>query len=241
MADEQVREVQVALEVEQQVEDLALDRDVEGRHRLVGDDQVRAQGERPGDADPLALAAGELVRVAARVLPAQADELERVLHARVAGDPVRQALGEQALADDVGDRHPRVERSERVLEDDLHPATQRAHVVGIDIGELVAVEDDPAVRGRGQLDDGPAEGGLAAAGLTDERERLAAVDLEVDAVDRVDRADLAPQDPAVDREVLLEAVHREQRLAGHVDELDRAVGERLDRDAAGHGRLRARQ
>ena len=109
--------------------------------------------------------------------------------------------------------HPRVQRPERVLEDDLHPAPQRAHVVGIDVGQLVAVEHDPPVGRRRELDDRPAERRLAAAGLADEAERLARHDLEVDAVDRVDRADLAAQHAAVDREVLLEALDGEQRLA----------------------------
>ena len=53
------------LQLLEQVDDLRLDRDVEGGHRLVGDDQLGLERERPGDADALALAAGELVRVPA--------------------------------------------------------------------------------------------------------------------------------------------------------------------------------
>ena len=50
----------------EQDQDLRLDADVERRHRLVGEDEVRAERERAGDADALALAARELVRIAAR-------------------------------------------------------------------------------------------------------------------------------------------------------------------------------
>ena len=64
VGDEQVGQPELALEPLEQVDDLGLDRHVEGADRLVGDDEVRVQGERPGDADPLALAARELVRVA---------------------------------------------------------------------------------------------------------------------------------------------------------------------------------
>ena len=46
-----------------QVEDLALDGDVERGGRLVGDQQVGLAGERHRDGDALALAAGELVRI----------------------------------------------------------------------------------------------------------------------------------------------------------------------------------
>ena len=168
--------------------------------------------ERPGDADALALAAAELVRVAPRVVAPQADDLEAVLDPLVARLAVGDALGEEALADDVEDRHPGVQRPERVLEDDLHPAPQRPHVVGVDVGQLVAVEDDLAGGRRRQLEDGPAERRLAAAGLADEAEDLAGEDVEVDAVDRVDGADLLAQQAADDREVLLEPADREQRL-----------------------------
>ena len=58
------REAQLPLQVLQQVDDLRLDRDVERRHRLVADDQVGFRSQRAGDADALALAAGELVRPA---------------------------------------------------------------------------------------------------------------------------------------------------------------------------------
>ena len=48
-----------------EVQDLGLDRDVEGGGRLVGDEQLRVAGERHGDHHPLPHAAGELVRVVA--------------------------------------------------------------------------------------------------------------------------------------------------------------------------------
>ena len=78
-----------ALQVAQQVQHLRLDRDVERRHRLVGDQQLRLQRERARDADPLALAAGELVRVAVVVLGVQPDRLHQLLHARACAAPCR--------------------------------------------------------------------------------------------------------------------------------------------------------
>src|SRR4029434_10716025 len=53
-----------AVQAEQQVDDLGLDGDVECRDRLVAHHQFGAQDHGAGDADPLALAAGEFVRVA---------------------------------------------------------------------------------------------------------------------------------------------------------------------------------
>ena len=66
------------LKIAQQVEHPGLDRDVERRHRLVEDQQFRIEGERPGDADPLLLAAREIGRIAIGVLAAQADEVEQL-------------------------------------------------------------------------------------------------------------------------------------------------------------------
>ena len=51
------------LELGQQFQDLRLDGDVEGRGRLVGDEQLGLVGQRHGDHDALALPAGKLERV----------------------------------------------------------------------------------------------------------------------------------------------------------------------------------
>ena len=48
----------------QQPEDLRLRRHVQRRRRLVGNQQFRPQGNRHGDDDALALAAGQVVRIA---------------------------------------------------------------------------------------------------------------------------------------------------------------------------------
>ena len=70
------------LQVLEQVDHLRLDRHVERGDRLVGDEQLGLQGQRAGDADALALAAGELVRVAVVVLGVEADDLEQLLDPR---------------------------------------------------------------------------------------------------------------------------------------------------------------
>ena len=76
--DEQQREAELALQPPQQVEHLRLHADVEGGDRLVADQEVRLPRERPGDAHPLPLAAGELVRVAAGDRRVQADQLQQL-------------------------------------------------------------------------------------------------------------------------------------------------------------------
>ena len=120
VGDEDEGEVEVALQVPQQVDDLCLDGDVQGGDGLVGDDQLGLEGQRAGDADALALAAGELVRVAVVVLGVKADDLQQLLdpllHATGRADPVDL----HRHGDDPADGVPGVQRGVRVLEDDLH-------------------------------------------------------------------------------------------------------------------------
>ena len=59
-----------------------------------------------------------------------------------------------------------------------------------------AVEEHRARGGRLEVEDRPAQGRLAAAGLADQAVGLAAVDLQGDAVDGVDVADGVVEDDA---------------------------------------------
>ena len=142
------------LEVAQQVEHLGLDRHVEGRGRLVGDEQVGVAGDRAGDQHALRHAAGDLVRVrrerALRVGDADpGEQAERpvlgLVLAETQADPHR--LG-QLAADGEG----RVEVGHRLLRDvgDL-AAAQLGHLLLGDVGEVGALElddagQDPAAR-----------------------------------------------------------------------------------------------
>ncbi len=68
------------LQGDEDVEDLGANRGVEHRDRLVADQPVRLEHERGGDRDPLALAAGELVRVAVEVaVRVEPDVVERAV------------------------------------------------------------------------------------------------------------------------------------------------------------------
>ena len=64
VGDEHVGQVELVLQIAQQVQHLRLNRDIQRRDRLVGDDEPRIERERARDADALALTAAELVRIA---------------------------------------------------------------------------------------------------------------------------------------------------------------------------------
>ena len=65
------------LQVDQEIDDLGLDRDVERRYRLVADDQIGSERQCARDADALALAAGELMRIVLHLVGPQTDLIEQ--------------------------------------------------------------------------------------------------------------------------------------------------------------------
>ena len=110
VADEEQREAKLLLQVLQQVHDLRLDGNIEGRDRLIADDEIRFGGERAGNADALPLAAGELVRLAIRGVAWQPDPVEQAVDTRL---ELRPRLGKAEIADrlseDMPDPQARVE------------------------------------------------------------------------------------------------------------------------------------
>ena len=220
--DEEVGELELLLELFEQVDHLRLDRDVEGGDGLVGDDEVRVGRESAREADPLALAARELVRVAGGRVGGQADGLEQLAHPLPRPGPAREAVRAERLADDAPDAVPRVERGERILEDHLHSPAQRPQRPLSEFGDVTAVEDD-APRGRlVEAQDRPPDGGLTAAGLADEAKGFAAADRQRHTVDCADVADMAVKDDAaLDREVELEILELYER-SGSVGALRRS-------------------
>ena len=80
MGDVDERNPVVALERQQALENRGAQRRIDHRHRLVGKNQLRPQEQRAGHLDALALAAAELVRIAAEhVVWTEAHGLQRPL------------------------------------------------------------------------------------------------------------------------------------------------------------------
>ena len=185
VGDEQVRELVLLLEVHQQVQHLSLDRDVEGGDGLVPDDEARAERQRPRDADALALPPGELVGELVHALGAKPHALEQ------RGDPLplllagRDLVHGEWLADDASNRHARIQRRVRVLEDDLHLAAQRPHPRPVVVRDVLAAQLDGSGGRLDQLQRGLAGRRLSASALAHEPQRLAPADGEGYAVDGV--------------------------------------------------------
>ena len=187
VGDEHQREVEAILEVDEEVDDLRLDRHVERRDRLVGEDDGRLDGQRPGQADALALAAGELVRIAVGGVGGKPDEAEQLVYP--SGDVVavgraaaRPAGVDERLGDQPAHAESRIETGVRVLEDELDASPVVHQIAPAQVGDVLAVEVDAPLE-RHEVDEGVGERALATTGLTDEADRLASVDRQRHPVD----------------------------------------------------------
>ena len=216
---EEVGQPELDLQILEQIQDLRLDRHVQGGDRLVGDHEAGPEGERAGDADALALAAAESMGEPSHVLGPQSDPAEELRHVLLALSPILHAVDEQGLSHQIEKRHARIERGEGILKDHLHLATQRpqllpaqpAHVDHRAIGD--PHEDLPARRLDGPHD-APCGGRLPAAAFSDQTERLAFVDVKIDAVHRADMAYRPLPEALPDREELLKPGDPQQDSGG---------------------------
>ena len=212
--DENHGEFHLAGEVAEEVQNLRLDGDIQRGDRLIGDDELGLDGQRACDGNALALAAGKLVRIFAHEPRRQTD----FFHQR-ADRPGQVGLGDFAVdLNRLGERgvngHARVERGVRVLKNHLEIGTCGAQFLAAHVGEGSAAESDGAGGRLDELQDGAAQSGFAAAGLTDESKYLALGQAQRHVVDCFDRAgDFAEQNPFLHREVGFQVVNLEVGVA----------------------------
>src|SRR5690606_40227723 len=104
------------LQAAQQIDNLGLDRDIECRDRLVADDEIRIERQRPGDADSLALATGKLVWITSAMGRIEPDDLEQFGHPAAAPDRIAAPMFFERFGNAGADRHARVECCIGILE-----------------------------------------------------------------------------------------------------------------------------
>ncbi len=111
MTDEDVGEVEVALQLVEQVEHLRLHAHIQGRYALIADDELGAKCQCTGYADPLPLPTAELVRIAVEMLGQQIHPFQQLHHLGLALGIVRIELVHlHGLHDGIAHGDTRVER-----------------------------------------------------------------------------------------------------------------------------------
>src|SRR5579884_3090985 len=101
-------------------------------------------GERAGDADTLALAAGELVRVAPGKVGGQPYLIEHLANVGAFFPGRADPMGHKRLADGVGHGIAWIQGRVWVLEDDLHAPPEPEETCTPQLREILAGIGDPA-------------------------------------------------------------------------------------------------
>ena len=234
VGDHHVGQAVQGLQALHQVQHLGPDGHVERAHRLVGHDHPRAHGQRPGQPDPLALAAGELVRVALDRVARQADLAEQFEDAVLLLLSAADVLHRERLADDGAHPHPRVKRGVRVLEHELQVAAHPAQFTAPHPGHVLAAQRHRAAVRPFEGDDHPADGGLAAPGLAHQAQRLPLRDAERHPGDGLHAGHPALEDAARGDRELLHQVADLQQVAGTAARVPVPSGLPVPRGLLGH-------
>src|SRR5690606_33935432 len=121
---EQVAQIEILLQVQQEVDDLRLNGNVEGADGFVADNKIRVQRDGACNAQALALAAGEFMRIARDVGRLQTDALKQAFDHLAACASGGNAMKLDGFTDQRFDRHAWVQAGERVLKDNLHLSAQ---------------------------------------------------------------------------------------------------------------------
>jgi hypothetical protein len=141
VADEEVGDAEVTLQVHEQVEDLALHGDVEGRDGLVADDELWLQGQGPGDADALLLPARERGRPLVPEGRVDAHPRQQLVGAAALLGVVVEAVDGPRLGHDVAGAEAWVKCRGRVLVDELDVPAHAPQLRTTEREEVDATED----------------------------------------------------------------------------------------------------
>src|SRR5690349_13346848 len=133
----------------------------------------------------------------------------------------------ERLAQNLRHRHARIERGIGVLEDDLRLPAERAQFDVIEREQVTSLEADASRIGPDQPPHKTADGRFAAAGVADQRQRLAGLDMEAHAVNRPHERRRPAEQIARRREMFDEAGGFEE--GGHATSL--SSGARMQREA----------
>ncbi len=192
-------------------QDLGLDGDIQGRGRLVGDDELRPAGERHGDHHPLALPAAQLVRVIPEpfLRPVDADILQQLCRERGNFRGRHGGVNAQGFGDLLADGQDRVQGGQGFLEHHADaPSPDTLQLGFIQAEQVVAAENDPAAgelgrRAGDEAHDGQSRNGFPAARLAHEADGLALSHLEVHPIH-------GPRNLVLAMEIDLEVLNRKQ-------------------------------
>ena len=220
MADEDIAEIELAPQLEQQVQDLRLHRHVERRGRLVANHQFGLHHQGSGNRHALALAARQLSRPVVGMARGQPDAFEHVGRLPAALRRVAQAMNFQWQRDDVGDAAARIQRRIGVLKHRLDALGKFARPQFLQIDSA----QQHATRSRlEQAQQQTRQRRFAAARLADDAQHIARIQHQIDRIDRLQFARRL-QKTAADAEAAAQTFGLQDRLhAGNSARMQRQL------------------
>jgi len=207
VGNEHHREPELVAQVEQQIQDLRLHRDVQGRDGLVRHYEVRLQEQGARDGQPLQLPAAELVRVTLQNLVGQADITQQPFNAGP-GVLGGQLVYVSHLAQRLPNGHFGVEGRIGVLKNHLHLPAMFFHLLMVEIGYIRTPEQHLAAGHGQQTQDAAAQGRFAASAFPHDSVYLAPLYRQGNVVHR-------PQMLVLDGKIFLQLVHSNDFFAHH--------------------------
>src|SRR5690606_28225917 len=175
---------------------LRLHRHIEGGDRFVRDNDVGLHDQRPGDSKTLALAAGELMRIAVENGFREPDNFEKFAGA-FQGGGARFAEIERAFDQAVANADARVERAVGILKDHLHgPPRRRKRALTGKPGDILALDQDLTARRILKAEETTGNRRFAGAALADDAERAAFLKREARLFHRMDGVRRTPEQAA---------------------------------------------
>src|SRR3990172_3697316 len=201
MSNEQIRQPEFHLQILQNIQYLRLYGYIQRRDRLVTDDVSGAKSQGARNANTLALPTGELMRVTSGMVVLQAHLLESLTHNLHALSGRADPMNVQTFDHRVADRYTRIERSIRVLKDDLHVAAHGFQVSRLQRKHILVIELYDARSWLDQPEHGTPHGGFAAAGFPHQTQRLAFFHHKTDIIHRLEMVDHALKQACAHREI----------------------------------------
>jgi len=196
MGDKKIGQPEIFFQIAKQIQNLRLDGSIERGNRLVRDDQLRLQRQRPGDSDALPLSSAELVGIASGLFFAEANLLHQLKHFFFPLSSIGRPENCERLGNDALDGFPRVQRRIRILKNHLYAPPVRLYILRCQGNNIPASERNTPLVRLLQPDQKARHRGFAAPRLADEPQRFSLEDLKIDAVHRPNDPGLLPHKPA---------------------------------------------
>lgn len=186
VGDKEHGKAEVTLQFAEQPQDLRLNRDVQRRHRFVGDQQLRLEHERARKGDALPLPAGEGVRHPVCGGGVETDPAEQFRHARFRSLPGK-AADDRGFGQGAPNGVPGIERRLRILENHLDEGAPLAGKQVFRPDDVVALKRETAAVPLQQARDDLAERRFAGAAFANQRQCFALPQRQIDAIERAYR------------------------------------------------------